>query len=74
VRATAGSGGVVLRTRDERNLEKVIQPSRALKILAPSLSYRLEWAKEWFYCCHATPNKANAAMEQEDERGAEGAG
>ena len=50
MRATAGSGGVVLRTRDERNLEKVIQPSHALKILAPSLSYRLEWAKEWFYC------------------------
>ena len=61
---------MVLRTRDGRNFEKVIQPSHALKILAPSLSYRLEWAKEWFYC--AMPRRTRLMRPSSRHHGAEG--
>lgn len=60
---------MVLRTQDERNFEKVIQPSHALKILAPSLSYRLEWAKEWFYC--AMPRRTKLTRPSSRHYGAE---
>ena len=53
---------MVLRTRDERNFEKVIQPFAHFKDPGPLLVISPGVGKGMVLLCHATPNKANAAI------------